>query len=306
LADPASMPATNELSSRQGILGVLYAMGFSFFLGWGWVLVKHMSTEMHALEVTFWGAFFGFLAFIPTILKNGMKVLGTKRIGTHFIRACANSCAILAWFWGLTMVDLADAAALNMLAPLFITIGAMFFFGEQVGPKRWAALIVGGLGAIVVVRPGFQEMNIGIAMVTTTAIFSAIQRLISKSLSGTESSTTSVIYLMFFMIPVTLLAASFVWTWPTWEQLGVLAVLGMLLSAGHFSWMKALTYADISAVEPVNFTRILFAAVLGFYFFNEVPTIFTWIGGIMIVGSTTYIARREAAIRSGRIPAEAG
>lgn len=297
-ADPVTPPIGTGFRASQGTIAVFYAAAFSGFLGVGWVLVRKLSVTIHPLEVTFWGTVFGLLTFLPTILKNGRNVFRTSRVGLHLFRAIANGCAIMAWFWGLTMVPLADAAALNLLAPLLITIGAIFIFNEKVGPRRWAALIFGGLGAVVVVRPGFQDISFGIILVTSTALFSAIQRLISKSVSKTDSSTTSVLYLMLFMVPVTFVPASFVWTWPTMTEFAILALLGILLSSAHFAWMKALTLADISAVEPVNFTRLLWGALFGFLFFAEVPTVWTWVGGIMIVAATTYIARREAAIRT--------
>ena len=113
-------------------------------------------------------------------------------------------------------------------------------------------------------------------------------------------------YLMFFMLPVTFVPAVFVWTHPTLKEFGILGVIGILLSTAHFAWMKALTLADISALEPVNFTRLVWGALLGFLFFAEFPTIWVWVGGLMIVVSTTYIARREAALRTDRLHVPAG
>ena len=131
-----------------------------------------------------------------------------------------------------------------------------------------------------------------------TVLFSAIQRLISKSLVRTENSTTCVIYLMLFMVPITFIPSIFVWTYPTLTEFGILALIGVLLSTAHFAWMRALLLADISALEPTNFTRLIWGALLGFIFFSEIPTIWVWIGGLMIIMSTSYIARREAAIRT--------
>ena len=285
---------------KAALLGVFFAAMFSTLLAMGWVVVRHVAAEIHPLAVTFWGNFFGLLTFIIATLLSGPENFKTTRVKAHFARAACNSCALLAWFWGLTLVPLADAAALNLIAPLLITIGAIFFFNETVGPRRWMALAVGAVGALVVVRPGYEELDLGIGLITVTIVFSAGQRLVSKSLSHTDPSVTSVLYLMLFMLPFTFTASLPVWGWPTLSQLGQMAVLGFLLSIGHFSWMRALTYADISALEPIGFTRLIWGALFGFLFFSEIPTIWTWVGGLMIVGATTYIARREAALRSGR------
>ena len=293
------LPSSSD--RRAALLGVFYAALFSAFLGVGWVIVRKVSAHIHPLEVTFWGNFFGFLVFVIATFFSGTDNFKTGRARAHFVRAAFNSGAILAWFWGLTLIPLADAAALNLIAPLLITVGAIVFFNETVGPRRWAALAIGAIGALVVVRPGFQEFDLGLGLVSVTIVFSAGQRLVSKSLSHTDPSITSVLYLMLFMLPFTLAASLPVWSWPTFEQLATMALLGLLLSLGHFAWMRALTYADISAIEPIGFTRLLWGALFGFLFFSEVPTIWTWIGGLMIIGATTYIARREASLRSGKL-----
>ena len=129
------------------------------------------------------------------------------------------------------------------------------------------ALGFGGLGALIVLRPGYQAFDLGVTLLLLTVLCSAIQRLISKSLVKTDNSTTSVIYLMLFMVPVTLIPSLFVWTQPTFSEFAILAFIGILLSTAHFAWMKALTLADISALEPINFTRLVWGALLGFLFF---------------------------------------
>ena len=112
---------------------------------------------------------------------------------------------------------------------------------------------------------------------------------------------TIVGYLMIFMIPVTLVPAVLVWTTPQPIDFIFLAAIGILLSTAHFTWMKALTLADISALEPINFTRLIWGSILGYMFFLEVPTLWTWLGGLMIALSTTYIARRDASVRTDRL-----
>ena len=283
---------------KASLVSVFYAASFSALLSIMWVLVRNLSSSIHPLEISFWGSVFGLVTFLPTVFKYGPNTFYTKRAGLHFVRAIFNGSALLAWFCALSLVPLADAAALNLLAPLLVTIGAIFFFNEKVGKRRWMALFFGGIGALIVLQPGFQTMNLGTTLLLVTVLFSAIQRLLSKSLVKTETSSTCVIYLMLFMVPVTFVPATFVWTNPTLNEFGILGLIGILLSTAHFAWMKALSLADISALEPINFTRLVWGALLGFIFFSEVPTIWVWVGGLMIVASTTYIARREAALRS--------
>ncbi|MDP6427124.1 MAG: DMT family transporter [Rhodospirillales bacterium] len=283
-----------------GFLAVFYAALFSALLAIMWVIVRQVAERIHAIEITFFGVLFGFIVFLPSALRYGPQVFHSRRVGIHFVRGVCNGIAILAWFWALTLMPLADATALNLLAPLMVTVGAIFFLGESVGPRRWFALGLGALGAMVIIRPGFQEISLGVWLALATVVFSAFQRLIAKSLAGTEANVTSVLYLMAFMVPVSLAPAALVWVWPRPADYLWLFVIGGLLSGAHFALMKSLQLADVSALEPVSFTRLLWGALFGYLFFAEVPDTSVWVGGIMIISATTYVARREAALRSGR------
>ena len=197
------------------------------------------------------------------------------------------------------VIPLADASALNLLAPLCTSIGAVMFLGERMGPRRWMALGIGVIGAIVVMRPGFGYINgIGLWLVFITVVASAVQRLLGKSVISQDSSTTCVLYLTLFMIPVALVSASFVWIWPALGEYPWLILIGALLSLGHYALMRSLNLADVSALEPVNFTRLIWGALFGFLFFQETPDLYTWIGGLMIISATSYVAHRESKLKN--------
>lgn len=287
--------------STQGFSAVLWAAASSGILAIMWVFVRQVSDRLHPLEITFFGTFFGFLFFLPSIFKFGLGVFKTARLSHHFYRGCINGVAILSWFTALTLLTLADATALNLMAPLCVSVGAVILLKEHMGPRRWFALGLGAAGALVVVRPGFEEVSFGVWMVGVTVLASAGQRLFAKSLVAVDSSTTCVLYLTLFMIPVSLFAASFVWIWPELEDYPWLILIGALLSIAHYALMRSLRLADVSALEPVNFTRLIWGALFGFLFFSEVPDVYTWIGGFMIVSATSYVAHREAQIRKKEV-----
>ncbi len=289
-----------KLFSLQGITAVLWAATFSGILAIMWVFVRQLAAYLHPLEITFFGTFFGFLFFLPVVFRHGFGVFKTKRVIHHFYRGCVNGMAILAWFVALTLLTLADASALNLLAPLCVSVGAVIFLQEHMGPRRWFALALGVAGALVVIRPGFEEVSLGVGLVMITVFASAGQRVFAKSLIATDSSTTCVLYLTLFIIPITLAAAVFVWQWPALEHYPWLILIGALLSLAHYALMRSLRLADVSALEPVNFTRLIWGALFGFLFFAEVPDIFTWIGGFMIISATSYVAHREAMSRSAK------
>jgi len=288
---------SSKLLSIGGFSAVLWAAASSGILAIMWVLVRELSNHLHPLEITFFATFFGFFFSCTSVVKFGLTVFHTKRITHHFYRGCINGVAISSWFTALTLLTLADASALNLISPLCVSVGAMFFLNEHMGLRRWFALGFGALGALVVIRPGFEEVSLGVWLVMITVLASAGQRLFGKSLVATDNSTTCVLYLTLFMIPVSLVASTFVWKWPSSDHYLFLILIGALLNLGHYALMKSLSLADVSALEPVNFTRLVWGALFGFWFFNEVPDLYTWVGGFMIISATSYVAHREALIR---------
>ena len=297
MPEPSSAAPSGAGVSQQRLLGFGYAALSSACLAVLWTIIRRLSARLDSPEITFFSALFGLIVFLPWLMRYGSAAFRTKRLGTHVIRGLFNSGGILFWFSGLTLMPLAQAAALNLMTPLTVTVGAMLFLGENVRLRRWLALAMGAAGALVVIRPGFEAVNVGVWLILTSTIFAAGQRLIAKSLVRTDSSTTCVAYLLVIMTPVTLVPALFVWKWPTVPELGWFAVIGLLLTVAHFALVASLRYADISALEPIGFTRLVWSAILGFVLFSEVPDLWTWIGGAMIVLATTYLARREAALK---------
>ncbi len=149
----------------------------------------------------------------------------------------------------------------------------------------------------MILRPGFVEISLGAFLVLFTAFSVSGSKLIAKSLSRTDPTTTIVAYLTLTMMPITLVAALFVWRWPSATELAWLAGIGLFGTIGHLCFIKAYTFADVSAVEPITFTRLIWAALIGYLAFAELPDMWVWIGGGMIVAATSYIAHREAAAR---------
>ena len=288
---------SSRLLSLQGFSAVLWAAASSGVLAVMWVLVRQLSDQLHPLEITFFATLFGFLFSCINVFKLGLSIFQTTRLSHHFYRGCINGVAISAWFSALTLLTLADASALNLISPLCASIGAVFVLKEHMGPRRWFGLGVGVLGALVVIRPGFEEVSLGIWLVIITALASAGQRLFGKSLAATDNLTTCVLYLTLFMIPISMIAATFVWKWPNYYNYLYLVLIGALLNLGHFTMMKSFSLADVSALEPVNFTRLVWGALFGFWFFNETPDLYTWAGGFMIISATSYVAHREAKLR---------
>ena len=261
-----------------------------------------VSEGIHPFEAAFFRNLFGLLVFIPFLVRNGLRVFHTKRIGMHLGRAGLNTVSMLSWFSALALMPVADATALSLMGPVFVALLAIMFLGERVGPRRWLGIGLALAGGLIIIRPGFSEVGLGTGLILFAAIIVSSSKLMAKVLSGTESAATIVALLTFLMVPTTLVPALFFWQTPTLEQLAMLALIGVFGTTGHLLYVQAYKIADISLVEPALFTRMIWAALIGFVLFSEFPDVWTWIGGAVIVVGTTYIARREAVRGVKKVP----
>ncbi len=254
---------------------------------------------LHPFEIAFFRNFFGLCVLLPVLLRAGLAPLRTQRFGLHALRSGMQSMAMLMFFTALTLSPLADISALSFLAPLFATVGAALVLGEVVRLRRWSALIIGFAGAMVVLGPGLDEISTGLLLVVVSSAIWGATMLVIKNLGRTDSSLTITVYMGLLMTPITLVPALFVWRMPTLVELAGLVVLAALGTVGHLAMAQSFKEADASAVLPLEFTRLIWAALFGFWLFAEVPGLRTWIGGAMIFAAVTYIAYREAQLRGG-------
>jgi drug/metabolite transporter (DMT)-like permease len=178
--------------------------------------------------------------------------------------------------------------------PLYGTVFAIVFLGEIVGQRRWTALGIGFLGVLVMVRPGFEALNLGLAAVFVASIAGAAAAILIRYLSRTESPDTITMYMVLFTTPVMLVLALFVWETPTWEQIGWLSFTGLVGTLGQRAMSRGYAAADASIILPMDFSRLIIAALFGYMLFSEIPSIYTAMGGALIFASTVYIAQREA------------
>jgi drug/metabolite transporter (DMT)-like permease len=262
-------------------------------------VIRYAATvgQIHPFEVAFFRNVFGLLAVLPFALRGRAAALRTKRLKLHAVRGTMQVFAMLMFFYALSITPLAKVSAVSFTAPLFATLGAIIFLHERIRMRRIIALVLGFLGAMIIVRPGFIEMDLGAILVMVSSSIWACAILIIKSLARTESSLTITTYQNIFLIPFTLIAAYFFWTWPSWTLLGWFALMGIFGSMAHVAMAESLKLAEATAILPYDFVRLIWASGIGFVVFGEIPEIWTWIGGSLIFASTTYIAFREAQLR---------
>lgn len=266
-------------------------------------LVRHVADNgVHPWEIAFFRNFFALMVMGPWIVKAGLAGLKTARLKLYTLRSATGVVSMMAWFWSVSLLPITEATALGFTAPFFTTILAALVLREEVRLRRWAAVIIGFAGTIVILRPGTGDVALfGASIALVAALTQACSVVMVKSLSRTESPNAIVAYMSIYLTPMSLVPALFVWSWPTWGMLGWMALIGLVGTAAHQCFTRALRAADASALMPIDFVRLIFVAVIGIVFFNQIPSMWTWIGAAVIFGSGIYVMRREAiAAREGR------
>ena len=204
-----------------------------------------------------------------------------------------------------SVIVLASAVALNFTVPMFATVGAAIFLGEIVRARRWTATIVGFLGVLIILRPGFTELTPAMALPVIAAAFMAISVIMVKKLSGSDKPAAIVFLMNLLLTPLSLVPALFVWRWPSWEVFALMVLVGFFAMASHIAITRAYTKADASAILPLDYARLPFIAGLAFLIFGEVPELWTWVGAGVIAASAIYIARRETQVARERAASKA-
>lgn len=260
------------------------------------LIIRLAAEELETMQIAFFRASFAVLFMLPWAISRGIGGLRTGHIKIHISRACVSVVSMYCWFTALIVLPLADAVALNFTAPLFVTIGAALILKELVGARRWAATAVGFLGTIVVLRPGFAEVSAYAALPILAAVCIAVNSLIVKRLSRHDSPGTIVLYMNLLLTPLCLVPALFVWVWPSPKVWLLVMTLGFLAAFAHILFTRAFVHADASAIQPFDYARLPFVALLGYLFFAEVPSVWLWLGGGMIAGAAIYTAHRETTV----------
>tara|TARA_B100000029_G_scaffold479762_2_gene527118 strand:- start:407 stop:1351 length:945 start_codon:yes stop_codon:yes gene_type:complete len=291
-AEAAASQGRLTAAAKGAILMIVASLFFSTMVGG----IREVSSSIPAIETVFFRNLFGLMALSPLFFRHGLGILRANRYGLLLVRGCMALVFQVTWFYAVSVVPVADAVALSFTAPLFTTVLAIIVLKEVVRLRRWTATLVGFAGAILILRPGFAELDPNLLIVILSAAGMAAAFIVIKILSRTESSTTIVAYLNLFMVPAALIPSLFVWQWPTAEELMWLIMVGVSGTCAHLAMTKAFAIAETTVIMPFDFTRLPFTALIGYIAFSEVPDIWTWVGAAIIFSSTFYIARREAQI----------
>lgn len=261
-------------------------------------LVKWMGGSLHPLQIAFFRCVFALFATLPWLLMAaGMSGFRTRRLGGHFLRALFGYSAMATGFYALVHMNFADAVALGYVRTLFLVPLAVFLLGEAANWRRWAAIAVGFAGVLVMLRPGAGVFDPVALLALLSGFFVACVSVAMKRLAETERPQAILFWFAVFASLLSLGPALLVWRWPAGHEWPVLMFMGALGTLGQYFIVRAYRIAEATAVDPVDYGRLVIVAIVGLAMFGEAIELPTVLGAALIVLATLYIAREQVAAR---------
>tara|TARA_B100000029_G_scaffold449271_1_gene472319 strand:+ start:938 stop:1789 length:852 start_codon:yes stop_codon:yes gene_type:complete len=259
---------------------------------------KYLSTDLPVLQITWARYFFTVIFILPIMfLFFRQNLVWTDKPKLQFIRGLILLSANICFFYAISVISLAKALTLAFIAPLIVTAFSPIFLGENVGFKRWSAVIIGFIGSLVVIRPGFVEINLASFAALGTGIMYGFYLIITRKLSTSDNPLLTL--LLTGVVGTIIISAlmPFVWVKPSINEWSMMAAIGIFACIGHLFLILSLKYADASKLAPFSYFEIITNIIIGHYFFNDFPDYWTFSGLFIIVFSGIYILRRENLIK---------
>jgi drug/metabolite transporter (DMT)-like permease len=255
---------------------------------------KFLSDDLPILQIT-WARYFFTVVFTLPIMMFFFKkqLVWSDKPKLQIIRGLILLSANICFFYAISIISLAKALTLAFVAPLIVTAFSPVMLGEKVGFKRWTAVVVGFIGSLVVIRPGFVELNFASFAALGTGILYGFYLIITRKLSTSDNPLLTL--LMTGMVGAVLVSViiPFYWVKPSLNQWSLMAGIGVFACIGHLFLILSLKYADASKLAPLGYTEIIPNVLIGYYFFSELPDNWTYLGLFIIILSGLYISRRE-------------
>ena len=294
---------TPEIRPTRPVLGVFWMVVTGLLFVGVTALVKYLGTDIPAPQAAFIRYALGLVFLLPMIRPILRADLSAKQWGLFAARGLAHSIGVALWFFAMARIPIADVTAMNYLAPIYVTIGAALFLGERLALRRVLAVVVALVGALVILRPGFREIGSGhFAMLAAAVVFGA-SYLLAKLLTDQTNAVIVVGMLSFWVTLGLAPMAAHVWVTPDLHTILVLFVVACLATAGHYTMTLAFRSAPLTVTQPVTFLQLVWAVSVGTLFFGEAVDIWVVIGGLVILGSVSFMTWREAMLKRQITPA---
>ena len=288
------------------VRGILFMCAASAIFPIMNAMVKHLSAELPTAEIV-WARNLSHFVFVTLIFapRRGWRLAATQRLGSQILRSCFLLGSNVFYFTAIAYVPLAEASAISFISPFLVALIAAFVLKERVGIGHWIAIGVGFIGALIIIRPGSGELPWQAVFVLFSSTFYATYQVMTRGLAGDDSPETSVFYAAMVGSVLTTLVVPFVWQTPASLQTVIeLTSLGVFGGLGHYCVARALMWGPAPVISPFQYVQLLAASLFGYFIFGDVPSVWTYVGAVIIIASGVSIAllaRREeqAAKRAG-------
>jgi len=271
---------------------------FGSFMGAG---VKLLSDDLHPIIICFYRCLMGLIIITPFVARNNFKALQTDNMRLQIFRALINIISMICWFSAIGMMHFEKATALGFTTPLFTTVLAVLILGEVIRFHRTAALLLGFVGILIIIRPGYMPFEFGTILMLIASFSFSFVLIFVKKLSATDSSLTIIFYHLLYMTPAFFILSIFYWENINLNQLIIFILMGASGLLSHWCLAQAFKMSDTTFVMPLQFTKLIWASLIGLFIFSEQPDIWTWVGGVIIFISVVYITYREAFKKRGTL-----
>jgi len=268
------------------------------------ILVRLLGQNIPVFELVFFRNIFVLSLGLPFAFRGGFNILKTQHLNLHLVRGGISFVAMSCFYWAFSHLPLAESTALMFTMPLFLIALTTLFLGEKIGWRRTSATIAGFLGVVIMLRPGYTAFDPAFFVPLTVGLADAVTALVIRKLARTDSLLTIMLYMAMTTMVLTIVPTYFLWVTPSTEFLVLLFVMSLLTIVSQFVYVAALRVGEATAVAPVNYIQIVLAGLAGLLLFGEKPSMWTAMGALVIVGSTLYIAHREARLKrhAGTLP----
>lgn len=265
-------------------------------------LVKHIGDDVPAAQGAFVRYFLGLVFLVPMVRPILAARLNNRQLKLFAARGVVHTIAVILWFFAMARIPIADVTAMNYLSPVYVTLGAALILKEALPPRRLAAVVMALLGAVIILRPGFREIDIGHIAMLGTALMFAAGYLIAKQMSG-EVSAAVVVGMLSVTVTIGLAPLAWaVWVPISWENIGWLFLVACFATAGHYCMTLAFAAAPLTVTQPVTFLQLIWAVLLGALVFGEGVDGWVVLGGAVIMASVSFITWREAVAKRQLTP----
>ena len=281
---------------HQPLKGIFLFITAIFLISIVDTICKFFTKDLHAIQIV-WGYLIGINVTLWIFFfirgEKLSKLVKSNRLVLQLIRPAFLICSISSLFLGLTYLPIAEATVIGFVAPLFITALSVPILREKVGIHRWSAVVIGFLGVIIIVRPGTEFWHIASIMPLLGAFFFALFQIMTRLLSSTENTYTTLFYTGLGGLGWSSLMVPFVWSPMLRIHFFVFFSIGIMGAIAHLCMISAFDRAEASFLAPYNYTKLLWVAVLGYIIFGDIPSLEMWLGAFIIVSAGFYVFSRE-------------